>query len=442
MDDEIIELLPNEKGYGSSMIAGLQEGVMITSIYKLSHNSNLSHTEITNNFKRRATDILNTNKWLMARLKHLKKPTKRLALVISQKHTTPDDYILIETNENVQNMENIKSESEVSFKTAKSVLSKHDVGWSKNLWDKENGKMCKFGQIWNPEKTTCYMFLVINHCLSDGASVYKIWKMLAPEVEVTSLNPIRKQDFDQGLKSETSLLPEGCTMESLYSKLNSSVIPAMLVKGFCQGVKGTTFKECFLKFDKKFIEQEKAKYCDGTKFVSTNDVLTSWFGNLIQKRNAPKFDNLMLAFDCRSRVPGVEQNMTGNYITAPIMRKLDLETPKTVRNWINFVTEKGNSWKYPSYSEFRKFIGGINTNWVKFYHHVEPKGLEQVIHFPVFADLDIRLGLGIPLGNELNIIIFKSGKEDISCYMYSRRDDVTIEGLLREDMVEAQLMKS
>ena len=61
------------------------------------------------------------------------------------------------------------------------------------------------------------------------------------------------------------------------------------------------------------------------------------------------------------------------------MRKSDLETPKTVRNWINFVTEKGNSWKYPSYSEFRRFIGGINTNWVKFYHHVEPEGLEQVV---------------------------------------------------------------
>ena len=152
------------------------------------------------------------------------------------------------------------------------------------------------------------------------------------------------------------------------------------MKGFCQGVKGTTFKDFFLKFDKKFIEQEKSKYCNGTEFVSTNDVLTSWFGNLIQKRSAAKFDNLMVAFDCRSRVPGVEQNMAGNYMTTPIMRKSDLETPKTVRNWINFVTEKGNSWSFPSYSEFRRFIGGINTSWVKFYHHVEPEGLEQVLH--------------------------------------------------------------
>ena len=223
MDDEIIELLPNEKGYGSKMIAGLHEGVMITSIYKISHNSSVTHTEVTNNFKQKATEILNSNKWLMARLKNLKTPTKRLALVISQKHANPDDYILIETNDDVPDMENIKSESEVSFKTAKSVLAKYDVGWSKNLWDKENGKMCKFGQVWNPEKTTCYMFLVINHCLSDGASVYKVWKMLAPEVEVTSLNPIRKQDFDVGLKSETSLLPEGCTIRRVILYKNHGV---------------------------------------------------------------------------------------------------------------------------------------------------------------------------------------------------------------------------
>ena len=163
--DQIIELLPNEKGYGSSMLAGLHEGVMITSIYKLNQNSDSNYSTVTETFKNRAVQILNSNKWLMSRLKHIKKPTKRLALVIEQKHSNPEDYIIIETNEKI---ENINSPKNLSFKSVKSILSKHDTGMSKNLWDKENGKMCKFGQIWNPEKTVCYMFIVINHCLTES----------------------------------------------------------------------------------------------------------------------------------------------------------------------------------------------------------------------------------------------------------------------------------
>lgn len=440
MDDVIIELLPNEKGYGRKFFAGLHLGQMIISIYKLSPNSNVTHSEITNNFKQKATQILNSNKWLMSRLRNLRTPTQRLAMVISERHTNPDDYISVETDESVQNMDEIKSESEISFTTARSVTQRHTVGWSKDLWDKEDGKLCRLGQIWNPQKTTCYMFLVVNHCLTDGASLFQVWKMLAPEVGVTSLNPIRNQNFDKGLKNETSLLPEDCGMADLYGKANSTLLPALVIKGFCQGLKNTTFKHVFLKFDGDFIKKEKARFCTGDEFVSTNDVITSWFGNLIKKRNISKVTNTMVAVDCRSRIQGISENMVGNYLTIPFIRKSDLKTPKTVRNWINFVTAKGNSWKMPTYSEFRKYVGGVHTSWTKFYYHVEPVGLKHVLHFPVMPDSDIRLG-PMPLGNELNIIIFKSAEEDVCCYIHSRRDDFSVKEILKEEIVKGQLMQ-
>ena len=120
-------------------------------------------------FKTKCTEILQANRWLMSRLKHLKEPTKRLALLIEEKHTKPDDYLTIVTDAKLKVPVELK---DLNLKAVRKILGKHDVGWSKDLWDKEEGKLCRFGMIFDCTETKFFMFLVINHCLADGASVY------------------------------------------------------------------------------------------------------------------------------------------------------------------------------------------------------------------------------------------------------------------------------
>ena len=442
MDNEIIELLPNEKAFGSDMIAGLQEGVMITSIFKLKETSSeSSYTTFTEYFQTRAIEILNANKWLTSRLKHLKRPSKRLALVVDNDKINQEsllDYIVIETDENV--VKNCQNSKDLSYDSIKSVVSKYDVGHAKDLWDKEDAKMCRFGQIWNPEKTICYMFIVISHVLTDGYSVYRIWRMFDPKDNVVSLSYIRNQDFVNSLKTETSLLPVDCSMRELYSKFDYVAVPAFAMKGISQAIKKTTFKGCFYKLNQDFIQKEKHKYSDEDGFVSTNDIITSWFAGLIKKHGQSKIDKIIMYVDCRGRIPGIENDMVGNYITNPVMQKKDMQTPKDVRKWVQTITQKDNSWSFPSFSDFRKFIGCFHTNWVKFYHHLNFDDFEHVLHFPVFGDLDLQLGLGIPVGLEINIIIFKSNQTDICCYLYTRRSDIDFEKILEEEIIDSVLM--
>jgi len=157
-------------------------------------------------------------------------------------------------------------------------------------------------------------------------------------------------------------------------------------------------------------------------WVSTNDIITSWIKEII-----PKADNIMMAIDCRGKLDSIGKNDGGNYVTTPFLSSSDLETPLQVRSFMNKVLRPNNKYQKLDKSDFKHFMGGVHTNLAKFYHHVEPDGFKQLIHFPV-VQIEEKLGLR-RLGIEINLVTFACNRDQLAGYVVSKRKDLSLEKL-------------
>merc|ERR1712226_1130965 len=215
-------------------------------------------------------DLFLANRWLMSRLRHVKGENgkKRLVLCIEDKFCDPDQYIKIDHHTSEHSTafkENMK------YSDYKKLLNKYDTGMGKTLWDKDNGKLSNVGIVLNADKTKMIVYMVANHIIIDGATLYTLWKSLDLSQPVVRMNPER-HDFCKQIETETSLTPSDCTMEEMGMKYLKLAFPAMLMKGIAQSVKGQGKLQNFMfGFDKEEIAKEKAKFKTETSFVSTND---------------------------------------------------------------------------------------------------------------------------------------------------------------------------
>lgn len=339
----------------------------------------------------------------------------------------PFDYIIESTNDEI-------FEKPADYTKIKSVLKQFDVGKvNKKSFDTDM-KLARFGMIQDTKKENLLVFLVMNHVICDGATLYTIWKQLDTKNEVTSLKAERCLSFPIDVAKVTSLLPKNTTNEQNVGLFVKSWFPAVMMKGIAQTIKRCKFKQFLVNFDMNEIKKEKSKYNTADFFVSTNDVITAWTKKLV-----PKLDNMMFLVNCRNRVPGVQMNMAGNYLMLPIIKSRDMENAGAVRTWLNKVMKPGFDWEFPSYKEWRKCVGGVNTSWTGFYHHLDLEGFEHVMHFPVEIDLETELGPAW-FGKELNIISFFSNPGQVSCLVYTRRKDVTFELMEATEMLKGKLM--
>ena len=163
----------------------------------------------------------------------------------------------------------------------------------------------------------------------------------------------------------------------------------------------------------------------------------AWFASLVKNN---KCDNIFMPMNNRNRVKEVDSLRAGNYLALPVFRKENLASPVRVRQHINGLVrpDKSYAWKLPSSSEVKKYIGGGITNWSSFYHHVEFDGFEQVMHFPVEAEMEGNGG-GSWCGQEQDMVIFQADKNTLACLIYGKRDELTKEKLDGETILEGKL---
>jgi len=426
---KVIELLDKETEYGVDDYAAYHDGTMVVSVYKVFNPSEFD--QITASLKQSMTEVLNANDWLMSRCRHIpdeSRPSGRLALVIEEKTTNAENYI----HESVSDL--VKSKN---FDDVKKVLLEQRISYLCNLWDQDEGVLTKFGIISSADKSTCAVFFTLNHILGDGATLYQLWKMLDSTVPVTTLQATRNMVFDteRYCETKTSVLPEGCKPEEFTNIYMANWMTPMTLKGMSQFFKRKPMNQYLVTLNTEEIEKRKAQYSNPSEnvFVSTNDVILSWMQDLL-----PKINHIFMPVNFRNRIEGITTDMAGNYHQLPMLYNKDMQTPLTVRTWLNNIMNPGYKWKFPSAKEFKKYLGGVNTSWTGFYHHIEPQGLSHVCHFPVYP---AQSAMG---GQELDFIVFKSGKdesgkEETSVNILNRRPEITMSSLLSDPMVKHNL---
>lgn len=222
------------------------------------------------------------------------------------------------------------------------------------------------GSLWDiiliplTESTTSHWknkFLLVhslNHSLADGATLYKIYSMLSADRPVERLYPTREIDFDrikkEKLGGDPNFLRSTAAMSGIAKRLvrfgfgsnpsiNPNIAPNQTSMWTVDEEKIRAIKEEYkTKIGERTTEgsgedtnnngNEKEDTDEpSVPFLSTNDILTSWF----LRQNIDAATGCMIV-DMRGRHPDISPNLAGNYEAEIIYNApCDVETPAWIR---------------------------------------------------------------------------------------------------------------
>ena len=275
----------------------------------------------------------------------------------------------------------------------------------------------------------------MNHTLGDGHTYYKLYGMLGIDSEVEELEPIRVAGF------------EGAKIEIIGEKESAMLGSASFGFGILGRYLGTKLGRkgpqnvCVNEVDLSWISMEKdrAKNEASVPYVSSNDLLTSWFF-----RSMRSDTNIMVA-NFRSRQPSVlnlSDSNVGNYEANVPYFPGDVETPALIRQSIRdadgaFRAKRAGSPEtgIPSFWKLLRNKTSIISNWANFYCDVNLQNNVQdnkesttkpKLHLPIMESD----GFITSVWN--NAIIFRPRAGELGMFMITRRFDSDMLAQIKE----------
>jgi len=268
------------------------------------------------------------------------------------------------------------------------------------------------------------LLVSMNHTLGDGHTYYKLYNMLSMDAELEALDPVRVAGFEEA------------KTEVIGKKESALFASAGVAFGILGTYLGTKFGKrgpqnvCVNEVDSVWVEEEKARKASDVPFVSSNDVLTSWFF-----RQMKSDVNIMVA-NFRSRRPSV-LNLTdthaGNYEANIPYFPGDVETPSLVRQSIRgtdgtFRAVRAGSpqTEIPGATKLLRNKTSIITNWATFYSDVNLQydgqdggsgTLRPKLHFPIMESD------GIITSVWNNAIVFRPRAGSLGVLMITREKE-------------------
>jgi hypothetical protein len=207
----------------------------------------------------------------------------------------------------------------------------------------------------------------MNHTLGDGHTYYKLYSMLSADSDVNELDPVRVSDFE-------------AAKINVIGKREAAMFKST---GLAFGILGTYLGTkigrrapqniCINEVNPAWVTKEKAmaKLEGQAPFVSTNDVLSSWFFRKMESEV-----NIMVA-NFRSRQPPVlnlSDSHAGNYEANLPYFPVHVESPALIRQSIRdadgaFRANRAGSpeTEIPSFWKLLRNKTSIITNWATFY---------------------------------------------------------------------------
>jgi hypothetical protein len=226
------------------------------------------------------------------------------------------------------------------------------------------------------------VLFVMSHVLVDGNTFYQIQNMLLNAKEqVVALDPRRIMTIDQ---KQIEVLGG----EAEYKVMQSSAFVIAMIGGVLHKmITGTKLVGRIHLVDPKGMEEAKKQAVVGMNdisFVSTNDVLTSWFLQNCHCKHG------LMALNFRGRLEGCTENNAGNYEHVIFLRPEDSASASLIRKTI-LPKEPPRFQRLVTYNEpmpdFWTMVGesiGLATNWSSFAKPAWVDGCEEDIQIPLY----------------------------------------------------------
>lgn len=238
-----------------------------------------------------------------------------------------------------------------------------------------------------------------SHVIIDGFTYYKLLSMLCDGAEIKAMNPVRKHEIMEQSKQAMG------EKESLFA--NGGGVLCNVLGGLMCGSKPLI--ESFY-VDKEKVNALKAQKGNDVDFVSTNDVLTSQFGN------ATNADFLLMPLNFREKLPLFTTDDAGNYEGALVFLKEDYADASLIRKSLQSGPPRylrGGSatpGALPGCCKACKGRMAMVTNWTfPFFSELKIEGCQQMLHLPLCDVKMVPFEVGVvyrPRAGEIAVTFF------------------------------------
>ena len=272
--------------------------------------------------------------------------------------------------------------------------------------------------------------LSVNHSLADGGTFYELWRML------DTTQPVSEIKFDripgiQDLVAEHTDLIEMAQGNRAYFAASS--VFHYLGRGMMRTMTCKSQQAAYLyKVDMGEVNKIKTRFNSEQEgfYVSTNDVLCSWFFRICVQNDRPFF-----TINLKNRLPGVDGTMAGNYMYNAPLHASDVKSPKTFR-------QAWQKWLYKEIGEEHgkmkpSVVWNFTTDWSQSYHQVELQRCVHRLHLPV-VEVQPKF-MGIPFGPMSSISPFLMNNGELAVYIYAYNDIMSEEHFDQCPLLERKL---
>ncbi|GLO62419.1 hypothetical protein MACH09_29270 [Vibrio sp. MACH09] len=270
------------------------------------------------------------------------------------------------------------------------------------------------------DDNTFLLLLSMSHILGDGATLYRVYQMLSQAEEVISLCPDRVMEHhhflsESGYIAGSCWLPETSTSDSaqiealINSRAMRSTPNSRFITGFnktlnsCDGhERALSYSGGMFRINPDKIESIKQQHLPTEKapWLSTNDILSSWFLDL----SNPSLG--VIAVDARNHNDQLTAIHAGNYQVALLQNKDEYSTPASVRESVSQFPNKKPSVPVAEAVETVALV----SNWASFYTQIDiGSTCQQITHFPI-----VPPELETPTVLDATMIIFKPNLNDLA----------------------------
>jgi len=350
----------------------------------------------------RLAKILDANPWLGGSLVQDSLPGGKVYLAYDQNiKLNPRDFFFTVKNQ----------QSSVARTTPLDQLAKKTKEWT--LKDGPGQRLFRVSVVPCSNNSNAHFAVIValSHIIADGHTYYKILSMLFSKDDDTIIPLIERRISTTGQQQADAM------GKANYDAFANPIMGVFL--SFALGVlRAKTIgpaNECIYalvdpdKMSRYKTQAVKQGYGgDDVGFVSTNDVLTSWF---MQNSNTGAG---VMALNWRNRLSGHTDRHAGNYEGVVAYRRPDLAWPSLIRKSLQQGYRRTVTTDQPL-SGLREAITrpslSIVTNWASFAKPNVIDGCEEELHIPLYDAVPL-----VPTGSAI-LIIFRSGPKGLGIYM-------------------------
>mmetsp|Transcript_67795 Transcript_67795/g.177788 ORF Transcript_67795/g.177788 Transcript_67795/m.177788 type:complete len:405 (+) Transcript_67795:73-1287(+) len=239
----------------------------------------------------------------------------------------------------------------------------------------------------------------ISHVVADGYTYYKVLGMLSAKKEVAPFNPTRHHEFVPKLKAAVG--------KKVYSTYLGGSLPLLMNYAGNMIFGGKPRVRAFY-VDTDKVEAAKKK-SSGTEFVSTNDILTAFWGRLSGAHL------LEMSVNFRGRFPELAADDAGNYEGCILFPTADFADPSNIRKALQRKDGKFQSTQeqpLPGFCTMRKCKYRIITNWSSFFSQLDFDGCTQALHIPYMVPSELPTDI---------LIIFRPTADTYGVFIVTRK---------------------